>query len=536
MVEPPGASPDDTTPATTAAPEISPASATPTASPADPSADTSFDSSAGDPTGTPAIPAPRTPDTAWGSRPGDPASGGWRWLLMRLHFYAGVLVAPFLLVAATTGLAYAFTPQLDRLVYADEFFVDEVGSAQRPLAEQIDAALAAYPDGAFGSVHTGEAPDRTTQVVLFEEALGDKQRTVYVDPYTGEVQGALVTWWGSTPLTTWLDQLHINLHLGDTGLYYSEFAASWLWVIALGGLVLWLARRRRRSGARTVLLPDLTARGRRRTLGWHGSLGVWLVAGLLFLSATGLTWSTYAGGHFSDLKAELNGERPSLDTTLPAAATASASGGAGHEGHGGSGSGDDTSAEGPGTEPVDTVLTAARRAGLDGPVDISPPAEAGTAWSVAQTDNTWPIRGDKVAIDADGTVVHKLRFSDWPLLAQLSYFGIMAHMGILLGLPNQILLASLALGLICLIVWGYRMWWQRRPTRADRTRIVGAPPARGTWRHLSKPALVVTVLVTAAIGWALPVLGVSLGVFILIDILVGVARRRTRQQQETTAA
>ncbi|MEU6626080.1 PepSY domain-containing protein, partial [Streptomyces litmocidini] len=30
---------------------------------------------------------------------------------------AGVFVAPFLLVAALTGLVYTFTPQLDQLVY-----------------------------------------------------------------------------------------------------------------------------------------------------------------------------------------------------------------------------------------------------------------------------------------------------------------------------------------------------------------------------------------------------------------------------------
>ncbi len=80
------------------------------------------------------------------------------------------------------------------------------------------------------------------------------------------------------------------------------------------------------------------------------------------------------------------------------------------------------------------------------------------------------------------------------------------------------------------------MWWQRRPTRADRTRIVGPPPVRGAWRHIWKPALVVTALVTAAIGWALPVLGVSLGAFILIDILVCLARSRSRGQHETSAA
>ena len=32
-------------------------------------------------------------------------------LLLRLHFYAGVLVAPFLVVAALTGLAYTCRPR-----------------------------------------------------------------------------------------------------------------------------------------------------------------------------------------------------------------------------------------------------------------------------------------------------------------------------------------------------------------------------------------------------------------------------------------
>lgn len=42
--------------------------------------------------------------------------GRWRALLVRLHFYAGVLVAPFLLVAALTGLAYTVAPQVDAVL------------------------------------------------------------------------------------------------------------------------------------------------------------------------------------------------------------------------------------------------------------------------------------------------------------------------------------------------------------------------------------------------------------------------------------
>lgn len=39
---------------------------------------------------------------------------------------------------------------------------------------------------------------------------------------------------GILPLRTWLDYLHRNLLLGDVGRVYSELAASWLWVTALG--------------------------------------------------------------------------------------------------------------------------------------------------------------------------------------------------------------------------------------------------------------------------------------------------------------
>ncbi|TGY98545.1 PepSY-associated TM helix domain-containing protein, partial [Streptomyces rhizosphaericola] len=199
--------------------------------------------------------------------PGQPPGRSWeavRHLLARLHFYAGVLVAPFLLVAALTGLAYTLTPQLDQLVYGDRLRVERVGETVRPLSEQIAAARAAYPEGTTASVVTPPGPEDTTRVVLAVPELGEKQRTVFVDPYTAEVRGELTTWFGSTPLTTWLDDLHRNLHLGETGRLYSEVAASWLWVAVAGGLVLWIGRRsrgRRPKSARGVLLPERGARG-----------------------------------------------------------------------------------------------------------------------------------------------------------------------------------------------------------------------------------------------------------------------------------
>jgi uncharacterized iron-regulated membrane protein len=150
----------------------------------------------------------------------------------------------------------------------------------------------------------------------------------------------------------------------------------------------------------------------------------------------------------------------------------------------------------------------------------------------------WPYGFDRAAIDpGTGTVVAKSEFADWPMLAQLSKLGVAFHMGYLFGIVNQILLAALAIGLLCVIVWAYRMWWQRRPTRTDRTALLGAPPARGAWRQTHPVVAVLAVLVAAAVGWALPVLGVTLAAFLLIDLIIGgVHRWRARQTIPTSPA
>jgi uncharacterized iron-regulated membrane protein len=62
---------------------------------------------------------------------------------------------------------------------------------------------------------------------------------------------------------------------------------------------------------------------------------------------------------------------------------------------------------------------------------------------------------DRIAVDAaTGTVTDRSDFADWPLLAKLTRYGINAHMGTLFGVANQVLLAQLAIGLLCVIVWG----------------------------------------------------------------------------------
>ncbi|MEU0879516.1 PepSY domain-containing protein [Lentzea sp. NPDC005914] len=412
-------------------------------------------------------------------------SFAWRGLFLRLHFYAGVLVGPFVLVAALTGVLYALTPQLESWVYSDQLRVP-VSSQQLPLSQQVDAALATSPGGSLVAVRPAPEPGDTTRVLFAEKGLGESERrAVFVDPGTGRVTGDLVVYGtsGVLPLRTTLDQLHRNLMLGEPGRLYSELAASWLWVVALGGLVLWITRARNSKRIRT-----------------HGLIGVWVLAGALFLSATGLTWSAYAGENIGTLRQSLGWTTPQLK--MPGTGE--------HSEHGSS-----TPAAG-GHGDVDNVLGIARLAGIDAkPVEIGLPATPGGAWKVTEIGRGWPTQVDAVAVHGD-EVVSSVKFADYPLAAKLTRWGIDAHMGVLFGWPNQLVLLLIGGGLVALVVLGYRMWWKRRPTRG-----FGRPTPRGQWRKAPPVALAGLGAGAVVVGWFVPLLGISLVVFLVVDAVLG---------------
>ncbi|PVZ03898.1 PepSY-associated TM helix domain-containing protein [Actinomycetospora cinnamomea] len=462
--------------------------------------------------------------------PAPPRRGAWallRPLVLRVHFWGGVLVGPCLLVAALTGLAYTLMPSLEPVVYRDVLTVP-ASDAQVPLADQVRVGMDAMPDTELRSVRPGPTPTDTTQVIANDPTLPESfYRTAFVDPHTGDLRGVLETYGSgqAMPLRAWVDQLHRNLHLGDAGRLYTELAASWLWVLVLAGLALWigLVRRRRKERASALLVPRTSGGRRARLLSWHAVVGLWAAIGLLFLSATGLTWSTYAGENISALRAQLSWETPEPDTALPGSVAVRPGAGE-HAGHGGT-AGMAVPAE-VAPASFDVAARTAADFGLDGLIQITPGDEPGAATTVTQIDRTWPEEHDAIAIDpATGQVTDVVRFADWPLAAKLATYGVDAHMGYLFGVANQVVLAVLALGLACMVVWGYTLWFRRGPGRRP-----GHVPSDGVLRTLPRGLLAAVAVVTVAVGVAVPLLGASLLAFLLLETLLD--RRRTAARED----
>ncbi|WP_082475250.1 PepSY-associated TM helix domain-containing protein [Frigoribacterium sp. Leaf263] len=503
-----------------------------------------------------------------------PARGGWfAPMLLRLHFFAGVLVGPFILVAALTGAAYALTPSIERVVYADELTVPAASaeSAALPLADQIEAAEQVVgDDGALVAVRPAPEAGDTTRVMFTGDDLIESQtRAIFVDPATAEVRGDLPVYGtsGALPLRTAVSDFHRSLGLGDAGRLYSELAASWLGVVVVAGAGLWLvrwraARRRTRPADRArarrgMLRPDTGATGHRRIFSWHASTGIWLLIGALFLSATGITWSQFAGENVTGLRSALSWSNPALTTALPEPGS-----GSGSSAGAGSSSGDaaDVAAdphaghhgveEAPLTEAdpttFDAVLEVARTVNVNtGLVEIKPPADAASAWTVTEIQRSFPTEVDAVAVDGSTLeVVGRTDFADYPVMAKLARWGVDTHMGSMFGLANQLLLAVTALGIAVMVVFGYLMWWKRRPTRAAGplgTGARGAPrPGGAVGAARLRPGAAAPAGALARAPWwgvalvlvgggllalFLPLLGVTLVVFVVGDALWVASRR-----------
>lgn len=458
-------------------------------------------------TTSPGAPASSTADDAR-SRP---------WLgplLRRLHFFAGILVGPFILIAAISGALYALTPQLEQIVY-DRQLHAPVSASSLTLAEQIRAADDHLgEDASLFAVRPAPEPGDTTRIMYTESGLGPSEsRAVFVDPATGEIHGDLVVYGtsGATPLRTWISTLHRTLHLGDIGRVYSELAASWLGIVAVAGLVLWILRLRRNRTKKDLLRPNPRHRGYRALFGWHASLGIWVVLGAVFLSVTGITWSQYAGANVSSIRASLDWGTPSVDTSLTGDGDTVDE----HADHGVSREAPSGSAN-PAT--FDAVLAIAQRENVNtGQVEIRPPAEPGTAWTVREIKTSFPTEGDSLAIDGTTMqVVDRVDFADFSLPAKLASWGVNLHMGVAFGLLNQVILFVLAVALASMVVLGYLMWWRRRPPRPARM-PVGAAPRPGALRDAPWWGVLAVVVVGAVVGVVLPLVGWTLVGFVLID-------------------
>lgn len=459
---------------------------------------------------------PGRPQTSGGQTSGGQTSGGWFRAVWRWHFFASFLVAPVLVVLATTGLIYLFRFELEPLLHPDLMKAgpSDDGAVIQPYLQQLAVVDWMYPDSTAVSL-TEPREENGPTIVSIQTAAGEA-RDVYVSPYGPKVLGSVNP---DTTLSGTAIRLHADLMAGRWGGFLLELAACWAVVMAITGYYLfvrgWRARRRARRSGRAG------ARLRWR----HGVVGAVAGMGLLALLVSGLPWTDFWGAKMQSFATArgsslwstdpgaLSNPTSTLDESLPHSHQQDIPWGQQRSevprSQAPSGGGERSIAN------VDTAVAVAEREGLRHPMTVAlpSPTDPGGVFSVIGYAFDAPADERTVHVDRyGGDVISTYGYDDYPLLAKVVTQGIGLHEGRSLGLWSFWGAALMCVAIIFMCVSGPLMWWRRRPQRSG---VLGAP--RGRMPVKATPVLAVLLV---ALGVFLPLFGLSLLTVLLLDQLV----------------
>ncbi|MCC7191270.1 MAG: PepSY domain-containing protein [Phycisphaeraceae bacterium] len=354
----------------------------------------------------------------------------WRW-----HFYAGLLIAPFLLISAATGVLLVYAPELRVMSYPDRYLSSgSTSAAALTLDEQYLIARAAQPEAKIETILV-DGPERTT---LFTMKRGDgPPRMLAVDPYE---KSRTVSFKAKDDWLGDIENFHRRLFMGTTGRIITELVTGWAMIMAITGIFLWWPRGkfwresalkiRFRQGAYLALRDS------------HAVIGA-LVALLVIAQAfSGLTMSLVEGGLIKSY----------LLRVPPRTAPAERRGGVdvnNHESHD----------NGPALSWEAARLIAVKTGFTDVPLSLRRAARGAVV--VTERPRFGAAAPRSVEIDAAGQIVR--RFTDPRTAPLFSRVAKSVHLGTIGGGWSLMLSLVVAVILAGLCVTGCIMWWIRRP-------------------------------------------------------------------------
>jgi uncharacterized iron-regulated membrane protein len=435
----------------------------------------------------------------------------WRW-----HFYAGLYVAPFLVMLAVTGLAMMYIAVFDGRD-GEHIAVSVPPSAvSLSVVEQSEKALGAVSGGTLVEWIKPASADRAS---VFRIAVEGGQSMVAIDPYSGAI---LETWDRRAGWYDFFNDIHGTLLIGTVGDRMIEIAAGFAIVLVVTGLYLWWPRG---EGVVRAFLPNLAERGRALVKNLHVTIGVYVSLILIVFLLSGLSWAGIWGERFvqawSTFPAEKWENVPLSDDThasmnhgaikdvpwaleqtrMPAS---------------GSDAGVAGIAEGVPVD-ADSIAGLADELGYRGRFRMSFPRGETGVWTINQdtmsNDAQNPVSDRTVHVDRyTGQILADVGFADYSVAGKAMAVGIAFHEGDM-GLWNLVLNTVFCLSVVFLAVSGVVMWWLRRPRKgAIRLFAPQVPEGLPHWRG--------AMLVMLALSLAFPLVGLTLIAVLALDMLV----------------
>lgn len=207
----------------------------------------------------------------------------WRW-----HFIAGIISLPFIIVLSVTGGIYLFKAQYEKPIQEPIKKVAVAGTtiSYEKQWEIANAQMAKKPNAMV-------IPNGENQATEFVSGRFSHKSSLFINPYEAKSTGTVNA---NEGLMYKVRKVHGELLMGGFGTKIVELVASWLIVLIITGMYIFMPSGKR--GIKAFFIPRIQQGKRIFFRDVHAITGFWISGLLLLVLAGAFPWTDVVGENF----------------------------------------------------------------------------------------------------------------------------------------------------------------------------------------------------------------------------------------------
>lgn len=370
--------------------------------------------------------------------------------MLFIHRWLGLITGLVVLVVSVTGCIFVFHNEINSWRFADMYEVNPPESAQAlPLSTLKEKAQEALGGAPLFSITTYKDPEKAWSFLVYQENPDaytyfgsiEEYRSVYLNPYTGEVTGHLNNKYEFFNLVKYVHwSLLLSTAYGQPIVGWSTFIFA---LLLITGLVLWWPKRWSKRYIEQSFKVKWRSTWRRINYDLHNVLGFYAMLLALVLALTGMVWSF---GWFESAVYAVAAQNAPRSAPMVSAS--------------------DTTQTGSRASALDIAFAHAWKSTPEADrVSVSPPSEQAKAGVIRVSG----YRGDEIYYHRDamvydqytGKVLDRKDYEDLNSGEKLIQMNYDIHVGSIGGLPGKILAFLASLVCASLPVTGFIVWFER---------------------------------------------------------------------------
>ncbi|MDZ7900415.1 MAG: PepSY-associated TM helix domain-containing protein [Arcicella sp.] len=221
-----------------------------------------------------------------------------------IHLWGGLASGIVVLIVSITGCIFVFEEEIRNITQKEFRFVEPQKQAKISLAEATNTINTQYPKMKIEQIRLFSDPNRTIIAKLIENKnenpkaksevqkgkkeneMAGKKVTISLNPYTGVIIG---TWNMDKDFLHFVEEMHVNLLLGDVGKWLIKINIVVFLVMLISGFVLWFPRKKNQM--RTAFKMKFNTKFQLLNYNFHNVFGFYFLLPLFLVTFTGMWWA-----------------------------------------------------------------------------------------------------------------------------------------------------------------------------------------------------------------------------------------------------